>query len=54
MYQNIHVDRKTNTVHLWDDQKGYLKFAYKKYAYKKSPSGRSVTLDGTKVDKVTG
>ena len=53
MYQNIHVDRKTNTVHLWDDQNGYLKFAYKKYAYKKSPSGRSVTLDGTKVDKVT-
>ena len=53
MYQNIHVDRKTNTVHLWDDQKGYLKFPYKKYAYKKSPSGRSVTLDGTKVDKVT-
>lgn len=53
MYQNICYDRKTNTVHLWDDEKGHLKFAYKKYAYKKSASGRFVTLDGTKVEKVT-
>jgi len=53
MYQNICFDRKNNTIHLWDDQKGHLKFAHKKYAYKKSSYGRYVTLDGTKVDKVT-
>ena len=53
MYQNICFDRKNNTIHLWDDQKGHLKFFHKKYAYKKSSHGRFVTLDGTKVDKVT-
>jgi len=53
MFQNICYDRKTNTIHLWDDQKGYLKFPYKRYAYKKNSYGKYVTLDGTKVDKVT-
>ena len=52
MFQNICYDRKTNTIHLWDDQKGYLKFPYKRYAYKKNSYGKYVTLDGTKVDKI--
>lgn len=40
MYQNIYINRKDNTVHLWDDEKGYRTFPYQKYAYKVVPSGQ--------------
>lgn len=54
MYQNIYYSRKNNSIHLWDDKKGYSTFPYKKYAYIKSPTGNNIALDGTKVKKVFG
>ena len=33
MYQNIWYQKNKNTVHLWDDEKGYIKYHMKKYAY---------------------
>lgn len=39
MYQNIYISRKDNTVHLWDDEKGYRTFPYQKYAYKAVSNG---------------
>jgi DNA polymerase elongation subunit (family B) len=52
MYQNIHYERKTETIHLWDDEKGYLKFDYVPYAYKKCVDGEFVSMYGDKVQKV--
>lgn len=52
MYTNIYYSRKNNSIHLWDDKKGYSTFPYKKYAYIKSPSGDKIALDGTKVKKI--
>lgn len=52
MYQNIYYSRKTNSIHLWDDNKGYMEFPYKKYCYIKTPSGDKVALSGHKVKKI--
>ena len=52
-YQNIYYDKNTNTIHLWDDAKGYLKFLHKRYGYKKAGLGKLTALDGSRVDKVT-
>ena len=52
MYQNIYYSRKDNSIHLWDDKKGYLNFDYKKYCYIKAQGGDQVALDGTKVKKI--
>ncbi len=53
MYQNIWYQKNKNTVHLWDDEKGYLKYHMKKYAYIQDPYGDMVALDGKKVKKIT-
>ena len=53
MYQSIYYQRKTGTIHLWDDIEGYKKIKYKPYAYRKAPYGPYVALDGTQLDKVT-
>jgi DNA polymerase elongation subunit (family B) len=52
MYQAVYYQRKTNTVHIWDDIEGHKKIKYKPYAYKKSAYGSYVALDGTKLEKV--
>lgn len=52
MYTNIYYNRKDNSISLWDDERGYQNFEYKKYCYIKTPSGDSVALDGTKVKKI--
>jgi DNA polymerase elongation subunit (family B) len=52
MYQNIYYDRNTNLIHLWDDTRGYLKFAYNRYGYKKADNGKFTALDGTRLQKV--
>ena len=48
MYQNIYVDYKTRTVHIWDDKLGHLKNPLSKYryAYQKDPRGRKQAIDG--------
>jgi DNA polymerase elongation subunit (family B) len=52
-YLNIYHDRNTNLIHLWDDEKGYLKFEYQRYGFKKSNKGKYKTIDGVPVEKVT-
>ena len=52
MYQAVAYQQRTNTVHIWDDQKGHLQIKYKPYAYRKSGYGKYVALDGNTVDKV--
>lgn len=54
MYQNIFIQRqnKEKIVHIWDDQRGYYREAYRGYAYIKSPNGRYQTLYGDRVKKV--
>lgn len=52
MYKNIYYHKKTNTIHLWDDEKKYMHFPYQKYAYKKDSSGNYVSLFGHKLKKV--
>ena len=55
MYQNIYIEKTKHgkqTVHLWDDKKGYSKFQYKPYAYLKSQSGIHRSLYGDKLKKV--
>ena len=51
MYQNIWYQKNKNTVHLWDDEKGYIKYHMKKYAYISDPYGDMVALDGKRVKK---
>lgn len=53
MYQASYYDKNTNTIHIWDDIKGHIKFLFKRYGYKKSATGKLVALDGNKVEKVT-
>jgi DNA polymerase elongation subunit (family B) len=53
MYQNIYIDKKTEEVHLWDDEKGYVKFPMPKYAYRKKPGGRYRSVYGDELEKVT-
>lgn len=36
MYYNIHHDKDTNKIHLWDDEKGYVNFQYENYCYVKT------------------
>lgn len=52
MYQNIFIDRKTNTVHLFDDSKGHLTFPFRNYAYRKSQTGTYRSIYGDKLEKV--
>lgn len=53
MYQNIFVDKKeAPVVHLWDDTKGYVSFAFPRYAYQKSPNGKFKSLYGDNLEKI--
>jgi DNA polymerase elongation subunit (family B) len=53
MYQNIFVERKTKTVHLWDDQIGYQTLPLQNYAYRKRSGGRYKSIYGDELEKVT-
>lgn len=54
MYQNIAYHKKTNTIHLWDDEIGYKKYNFKPYGYLPDSSGQYKTLDGIKLKRVNG
>ena len=54
MYQAIGYDRKTSTMHIWDDELGYQKFTFKPYAYLPDSAGQFVSLDGTRLNRVAG
>ena len=52
MYQAIYIQQGENyakTVHLKDDNEGWLHFDYKPTYYQPNPNGEFVTLDGKKV-----
>ena len=52
MYQNIFINKKDDTVHLWDDEKGYSTFPYTKYAYKRQAGGKFRSIYGDELSKV--
>ena len=52
MYQNIFISKKDNTVHLWDDKRGYVKFPYQPYAYRKRNGGMYKSIYGDELEKV--
>ena len=52
MYQNCYFDNKKQTVHIWDDEKGYFTLPYKRYAYVKDRTGTHISLYGDKLKKV--
>jgi len=39
-------------MHLWDDERGYTTFPYRKYAYKKDPYGQYRSMYGDKLSKI--
>ena len=53
MYQNIFVDKKSNTVHLWDDEGGYQTVPFQNYAFRKRPGGRYRSIYGDELERVT-
>ena len=52
MYQNIYYQRNTNTVHIWDDVKGYFTVPYSRYAFKPALNGEWESIYGEKLTKV--
>ena len=52
MYQAVAYRKSDNSVHIWDDRKGYYSIKYKPYAYRKATYGNQVALDGERVIKV--
>jgi DNA polymerase elongation subunit (family B) len=53
MYQAIYSDRKTSTIHLWDDIHGYTSFPDQPYAYRKSRNGKYKSIFGDSLEKIT-
>jgi DNA polymerase elongation subunit (family B) len=52
MYQNIYYQRNTNTIHIWDDVKGYFTMPYQRYAFKPAVNGEWTSIYGDKLTKV--
>lgn len=52
MYQGIYYDRPSNTMHVWDDERGYYNTQYKSYAYKVDIDGNKRTLYGDPCKRV--
>ena len=46
------IDNGRQIVHLWDSEKNYMKFPYKKYAFKKNPAGTYFSLYGDRLSKI--
>jgi len=54
MYQAINYHKKTNMIHIWDDQEGYHMIPFKPYAYLPDNNGEFKALNGTRLKRVTG
>lgn len=54
MYQNIFVDKKTETIFIWDDKAGLVKIpiADATYAYRKRAGGRYKSLYGDELERI--
>ena len=44
-YQSIAYDKKSGTMHVWDDELGHQKFPFKAYAYLPDDNGKYKSLD---------
>jgi DNA polymerase elongation subunit (family B) len=53
-YQAIGYDKKTETMHVWDDDLGHQQFKFKPYGYIPDDNGEYQSLDGTRLKKVPG
>ncbi len=53
MYHAIYADRKTSTIHLWDDIHGYTSFKDEPYAYRKSRNGKYKSIFGDSLERIT-
>lgn len=53
MYQNIFIDRKTATAHVWDDVNGYETVPFTNYAYRRRAGGKYRSIYGDELEKVT-
>src|SRR5271157_5962563 len=54
MYVNIFVDRRRETVHLWDDERGHVDFplAAIRFAYRKKQGGEFKSIYGDELEEV--
>lgn len=52
MYQAINYHKKTNMIHIWDDQEGYHMIPFKPYGYLPDINGEYQSLDGTRLKRV--
>ena len=53
-YQSIGYDKPNGIMHVWDDELGHQKFAFKPYGYLPNNNGQYQTLDGVRLEKVSG
>ena len=53
-YQSIGYDKKTETMHVWDDELGHQQFPFKPYGYLPDDNGTFQSLDGTRLKMVPG
>ena len=53
MYIGIFCDKKRNTTHLWDSEKGYSSFPTLHYAYRRKAGGSYTSLYGDELEKIT-
>ncbi|MEY4333716.1 MAG: Synechococcus phage [Bacteroidota bacterium] len=53
MYQNVFFERGRNIIHLWDDQRGYTTFPYRRYAYRKDPHGQHRSIYGDRLERIS-
>jgi hypothetical protein len=53
MYQNLYYDKETNTIHCWDDVKGYYIKKYSRYAYTPDGNGSYFSIYGKRLKKLT-
>ena len=52
MYKSIFYERTKNTIHIWDDTKGYFTMPYRRYAYKKDPNGQHLSMYGDRLTRI--
>jgi DNA polymerase elongation subunit (family B) len=51
MYQNVYYSKKDEICYLWDDEKGFVSFPFKKYAYRKKTGGQFRSMYGDELEK---
>ena len=52
-YKNIYYERAKNTMHIWDDERGYFTIPYRKYAYQKDPRGQHLSMYGDRLTRIS-